>query len=371
MRRIAIYRHQLFKPSETFITEQALALRRFDPVFVGREIAGAAPESSEVRSLQAAGLVARTRHTLFRATHQLVTQMEHARPALVHAHFGVEGVYALGLAKRLGVPLVTTFHGFDATLGVFALIRARKVSWAHYVVGRHELAAQGDLFICSSEFIHQRVRAMGFPAPRCVTHYIGVDTRKITPSVSPGSGMILHVARLVEVKGTRYLLEAFAEIRRRLPRTILVIIGDGPLRPALERLARRLGVDDAVRFLGYQSHAVVREWMQRATVFSLPSVTARSGQMEGLGLVVLEAAAAAVPAVVTDHGGLPETLRDGETGYLVPERDPQTLADRLSAMLEDEALRDGMGRAARRMTESRFDLARQTEKLEDLYERLL
>src|SRR6201999_1336894 len=101
------------------------------------------------------------------------------RPALLHAHFGIEGVYALPVAKRLGIPLITTFHGFDATLSTAALLRSP--AWANYPLFRRSLARRGALFLSASAFIRERLLAMGFPESRTRVHYIGVDCRAIRP----------------------------------------------------------------------------------------------------------------------------------------------------------------------------------------------
>jgi glycosyltransferase involved in cell wall biosynthesis len=283
----------------------------------------------------------------------------------------VEGLYALGLAKRLKVPLVTTFHGFDATTTRLALLRSRKASWIHYALFGRRLARHGDLFVCVSDYIRERVLAAGFPQRRVVRHYIGIDTKALRPATAPAARSIVHVARLVEKKGTRYLIEAFTRVAKSDPEVELVIIGDGPLGQSLETLARSQLAGDRIRFLGTQANAMVLDRLSKAAVFCLPSVTARSGDLEGLPISILEAAAMGVPVVATLHSGIPEAVRDGENGYLVPERDVGALAERLAHLLANDGLRQAMGQAARRIVEERFNLRRQTAALEDLYESLL
>jgi hypothetical protein len=119
-REIAVFRHNLFKISEQFIVQQAQQLRRYKPIYVGRLRYGEAPDGAESLALRDMGGPL----PLARIGWQMITRnpgpyqrlLAGHRPALIHAHFGVEGVYALPLARRLGIPLVTTFHGFDATL---------------------------------------------------------------------------------------------------------------------------------------------------------------------------------------------------------------------------------------------------------------
>ena len=374
MREVAIFRHNLFRISEPFIARQAQHLRRYQPLFLGRLRYGPAPAGAVSLALQDLPGA----WPLARIGWQMITRnprpyqrlLQGHRPSLIHAHFGIEGVYALPLAKRLGIPLVTTFHGFDATLASWALLGSP--AWAQYPVLRRTLAREGDLFICASSFIRERLLAMGFPEARTHTLPIGVDCRSIRPRLpSEEVPAILHVARLVEVKGTRYLLRAFATVARQHDGVQLVIIGDGPLQRSLRSLAASLGVQHRVRFLGALAHTDVLAWMRKAAMLVLPSIRTATGRVEGLGLVLLEAAATGVPAIGSRVGGIPEGVIDGYTGYLVPERDPDTLAARIGELLADPAKRSRMGAEGRSLVERRFDIERQTAKLESLYDTLL
>jgi colanic acid/amylovoran biosynthesis glycosyltransferase len=352
MRQVAIFRHNLFKLSEPFIAQQAEALRRYRPVYLGRLRFGAAPHGAE--SLAIGDL---TRRPWLAAGAQIVSAspspylhlLGNRRPALIHAHFGVEGVYALPLAKRLGIPLVTSFHGFDATLSTAGLLA--NPAWARYALGRGRLARQGQLFLCASAFLRDKLLALGFPTERTKVHYLGVDLATITPRrPDKEECIILHVARLEPVKGSATLLRAFALIAASHPASRLVIIGDGQLRGALEKEARSIGLRDQIEFI--------------------PSVRTESGREEGLGMVMLEAAAHGVPVIGSRVGGIPEGIDDGRTGFLVPERDPTALAQRLQSLLADPALRRSLGTAARAKMVAGFDLAQQIAKLESLYDGL-
>jgi glycosyltransferase involved in cell wall biosynthesis len=290
---------------------------------------------------------------------------------LLHAHFGVEGVYAVPTARALGVPLVTTLHGFDVTVTKARLLASRKPSWVTYAARRRSLFTHGARFVCVSEHVRRRAVEWGYPPDRLVVLPIGVDVDLIRPSATVETPRILHVARLVPKKGTTDLVRAFALVRSAVPDAELVVIGDGPLRGHLTDLARDLGVAPAVRFLGAQPHATTLGELARARLLCLPSVTAPDGDQEGLGMVLLEAAAAGKPVVATDHGGIPEAVTDGVTGYLVPERDPDALADRLVALLADPDLCEKFGTAGRAMVVERFNLRTQTDRLESLYRALL
>jgi colanic acid/amylovoran biosynthesis glycosyltransferase len=370
VREVAIIRHNLFKISEPFITAQALALRRYKPIFLGRLRQGAVPPGAEALAISDTGPAWPLRaaaQMLGRSPAPFMELLGGRRPALLHAHFGIEGAQALPLARRLGVPLITTFHGFDATLSTAALLSSP--AWAYYPLFRRQLAVQGAMFLCASGFIRGRLIAMGFPESLTRTHYIGVDCRRITPrDATEAQQIILHVARLVEVKGTLHLLRAFARLGGQAE---LVIIGDGPLRKSLVAEAVSLGVASRVRFLGALPQAEVLAWMRKAAMLVLPSVRTGTGRIEGLGMVTLEAAATGVPVVGSDIGGIPEAVIDGETGFLVPERDTEGMASKIGRLLADHQLRLGMGTAARRMVAQKFDLVTQTRLLETLYDEAL
>ena len=374
MPEVAIFRHNLFRISEPFISDQAQHLRRYRPLYVGRKRFGSPPEGTTSLALEDLY----QRYTLPRIGLQMLTGntrpylrlMSRQRPSLIHAHFGIEGVSALGLARQLGIPLVTTFHGFDATLKTHAMLGSP--AWFRYPLLRRKLAREGNLFLCASSFIRQKLLETGFPESRTHTHYIGVDCQTIRPRADfEETPLILHVARLVEVKGTRYLLRAFATVARKYDRVRLLIIGDGPLRRQLHALTTSLGVRDRVEFLGALPHAAVLSWMRKAAMLVLPGIRTATGREEGLGMVLLEAAATGLPIVGSRVGGIPECMLEGKTGFLVPERDEDALAQRLSDLLENPGKRQQMGAAGRALVESRFNIDRQTAALEDFYDSLL
>ena len=290
---------------------------------------------------------------------------------MIHAHFGPDAVYALPLARQLGVPLVTTFHGFEVTTSASALLRSGSPYLINYLLFKRQLARYGALFLCVSEHIRRHALALDFPEARTRLHYIGIEAPVGDAEAASASLNILHVARLVEKKGTAILIRAFAAVKARHPKATLTIIGDGPLRATLEALATGLNVAGSVKFLGALPNAVVLDHMRNAAMFVLPSVTAASGDTEGLPITILEACALGLPIIATRHGGIPEAVRDGETGLLVPERDETALADAVDQLLGDQAVRSRLGAAARAHVRQHFNLQRQTAALEAHYAALL
>jgi colanic acid/amylovoran biosynthesis glycosyltransferase len=358
----AIFRSPLFNASETFVQTHAASLRRYRALVVGlQRKGGVRPELRDRLLVATAGEAAALR--LLGMADGLARRVAAERPRLVHAHFATDGLLALPLAQALGVPLVTTLHGFDVARSRAALLRSGRLSWMRYALMGERLRHDGALFVAVSDAIRAKAIAAGFPPERTVTHRNGVDLGRFGDAREPEQGLVLHVGRLVEKKGTALLLEAMAQIEGEL-----VVIGDGPLRGRLQRRAAALGISRRVRFLGNLPRDAVAAWMARAWLLAAPSITARDGDSEGLPTVVIEAAAASLPVVVSDHSGLPEAVADGETGFVVSEGDAHALATRIATLLLAPDLRSRMAVAARRLAEEKFDAQKQAAGLEALYD---
>jgi glycosyltransferase involved in cell wall biosynthesis len=369
--RLTVYRLQLFKPSETFVASQAKALpSSCVPQLLGRRLFGP-PDAqlaywtpAELRGLRLA------RFLLTSSAEAFEPGVRQHNPSLIHAHFSVDGLYALTLANKLDVPLVTTLHGFDVTTSRSAMARSGRPALVRYAYLQDRLKQRGAHFICVSRFIREAALRAGFPEDRLSLHYIGIDTAQFQPAPATYPPKLVHVARLVEKKGTRYLLEAAAILKARHRDFELHIVGDGPLRSELEHQAQSLGIDRHVRFHGFKPHAEVRRLLQGASALILPSVTAQNGDAEGLGIVLLEASATGVPVVATRHGGIPEAISEGHSGLLVPERDSDALAEAVDMLLTDSAKQMQMGESARRFVCEQFDIHKQSIQLETLYRQI-
>jgi colanic acid/amylovoran biosynthesis glycosyltransferase len=369
--RLSVYRLQLFKPSETFVASQAKALPpSCVPQLLGRQLFG--PPDNSIRywtppNLRGLNLA---RFLLTSSPRAFEAGVAEHDPQLIHAHFSVDGLYALSLSSKLDIPLITTLHGFDVTTSRSAMAKTGRPALVRYAYLQDRLKQRGTHFICVSRFILEAALRAGFPEERLSLHYIGIDPSQFRPVPATQPSRLVHVARLVEKKGTRYLLEAAALLKQRRRDFVLDIIGDGPLRSELEHQAGELGIERQVRFHGVKPHDEVRQMLQGACALVLPSVTAQNGDAEGLGLVLLEASASAVPVVGTRHGGIPEAISEGRSGLLVPERDSDALAEAIDMFLSDGEKQAQMGAAARQFVCEQFDIRKQSIQLETLYRRI-
>ena len=177
---------------------------------------------------------------------------------------------------------------------------------------------------------------------------------------------ILFVGRLIERKGVEYLIQAMPYVLRKV-KARLVIVGEGHRRPFLEELVAREGLKDVVQMVGKVSEESLKRWYEICDVFVLPAVVDSKGDTEGLGVVLLEALSYGKPVVASNVGGIPDIVIDGQTGLLVPEKDPKALGDAIVYVLTHEHFSQRLGEKGRKYVEEQFGWEKITDKLIDLY----
>lgn len=287
------------------------------------------------------------------------------RPRLLHAHFGPDGMMAMRTAERHRLPLVVSFHGYDATRRDDAFTTAGGRLWLAH---RDELFDRAAILLANSEFVRERLIALGASTDKVVLHRIGVDLERFAPSTSTVADRVLFVGRLAAVKGVEIAVRAMAAVRRSNPAAQLTVVGDGPLRSEMEALATSLGVD--VTWRGALPFDQMLNELAKASVLVAPSITAPNGQPEALGLALVEAQACGIPVVASRSGGIPETVIDGATGLLTDEGSVDETANHIARLLGDSDLRSRLGRAGREHVTREFDLRSQSQRLAAHYDRI-
>ena len=296
-------------------------------------------------------------------------------------HF-VTGVYlARVLRARRGIHLHAHFVDRAATV---ALVASRFLD-STYSVTAHAREIYVDAFLLRerigeavfaatcTEYNRRYLADLVGPsvAPRVLRLYHGLDLQTYLdgPERNPSAErpLLLAVAQLAERKGLRHLIEACRILADRGRAFECEIIGDGPLRGELERQVRELGLEDRVRLTGPLPYLDVVARYPRAAAFVLPCIVTSEGDRDGIPNVILEAMAAAVPVVSTPVSGIPEVLRDDDTGLVVPEGDAAAIADAVERLLDDPALGTRLGAAARTFVSSEFDLTRNINRLVDRF----
>jgi glycosyltransferase involved in cell wall biosynthesis len=361
---ILAYRDRLVPRSEAnFLRRLYVGFERLDPIWVGRRRDDGLPDLGGAPVfLGRAGVLGIVDRELFKHFGVLppVPDLPAIRPRLVHAHFGRGGALALPIARALKVPLVVSFYGGDATKN------------KHYqrhllpaIFKRRLLALQREaaLFICVSDFIRQQLLARGFPAEKLIVHRFGVNLDNQHGAADDGPDRyVLFAGRFVEKKGAGYLIEAMRRLESEGRDLRLVLIGVGPMADELKRAAAAL---KKVEFVDWVPNTELRRWMRGALALCVPSLKAADGDAEGLPTVVLEAMAAGTPVIGSRHAGIGEAIEHERTGFLVQEQDPEALAAPLRRLADEPGLRRRLGENARSVAVERFDMVKQSRRLED------
>lgn len=287
---------------------------------------------------------------------------------VVHAHFGPGGTYALPFAKRHRVPLVVTFHGYDVPL--LRSVERFKPVHVPYAVRGPRLLREMDLGLCCSNELREMLLDLGVPGERLVVHRLGIDLESFHSGPrDPARLRVVMIGRFVEKKGFEYGVRAFARATREgAPNAHLTLVGDGEREERLRALVRELGIGPRVTFTGALPRSRVVEVLQASDVLLAPSVVGADGNRESGLIVVKEASASHVVPIGTYHGGIPEIIDDAETGFLVPERDVDAMAERLGRLAASPELRMRMGTAARAKMEREYDNRERVATLESIYD---
>lgn len=220
-----------------------------------------------------------------------------------------------------------------------------------------EIARSIDVATYLGEFTRSAIAPRFSDSKKLIKIAPGIDTEHFKPRDSEelrralelaGRPTIISVGRLVHRKGQDRLLEAMPRIVERFPDTALVFIGEGPHRDHLDTLVKRFKLEGNVLFIGRIQYADLPEYIALGDVFAMPSRSRLFGlEVEGLGIVYLEASACGIPVVGGASGGAPDAVRDGETGYVVDGNDVVAISERIIQLLEDKHLRASMGSAGR------------------------
>lgn len=284
------------------------------------------------------------------------------QPDVLHIHWWVPGGFAAWPGNNAGVPVVLTSHGTD----LFLLDRFP----AARIMAGPIFRAAAQVTVISTPLV-PRVERLGVPADRITVLPMPVSAERFAPPIHEvrDAARLLFVGRLIERKGAEYAVRAVAALRERGRAARLTIIGDGPERTRLIALINELDLGDVVDLAGALPHDAIADHYRTATLLLMPAVTDWKGEQEGFGMVLVEAMASDLPIVASRSGGIPDVVTDGETGLLVPERDPAALATAAARLLENPDLAARFAAAARADLDRRFSPAGLAAGFDTVYRR--
>ena len=280
---------------------------------------------------------------------------------IIHCQFGVVGWLVLLLKFILPASYITSFHG-GADLYFFG--NDGKKTY-------HRFFEASDMIIANSNFTRNKLIDLGCEKHKIELTPVSIRTDKYpfrTRVVQLGDSItLLTVARLVEIKGLEYSIRAVAKLAKHCPQLKYIIVGEGELRPTLEGLIKRLGMSDKIDLVGEVDREEVARFMDEAHIFLLTSVTTEDEGQEAVGGVIREAMAAGLPVVATNSGGIQESVLDGISGFLVPERDVDAIAEKIQFLINNPDICSKMGGKGNQIVAENFDIKQYNQKMIDIY----
>ena len=285
----------------------------------------------------------------------LLKLIKKTKPAIIHAHWILPQGFVTALAHKMtGVPFVVTTHGgdiyglqgkFASALKGYALRNAATVT----VVSKD---IQNTIKQNFGDFIHTKVIPMGVDSTLFHPDKNNQEIRKKFYIYGP---FLLYVGRLSEKKGVTYLLEALPLVLEHIPDCKLLIVGTGELNQELRKQADFLNLNDKIVFIGAVPNNELPSYFATADIFIGPSIKAEGGDTEGFGLTFVEAAMSGCIVVGTNVGGIPDIIQEGETGFLVQEKNPKVIASLLVKLLQDQQKINSIKYTARERMIQQFD----------------
>jgi colanic acid/amylovoran biosynthesis glycosyltransferase len=286
---------------------------------------------------------------------------------IIHCQFGTQSYRGMSF-KTINTPkakLITNFRGHD----ISSFVQER---------GNHvydEVFRVSNFFLVNCEFFRQKAIQLGCNPDKIVVHRSGLDCSKFifTPRYPSPDGWVRVVTtgRLVEKKGIEFAIRAVAKQAVNHPKVEYTIIGDGLLKEKFQKLIQELNISHLVKLVGWKNEREIIEILNQSHIFVAPSVTAEDGDQDAPTNVLKEAMAMGLPVISTDHGGIPELVENGVSGFLVPERDVDALAEKLGYLIEHPEAWAEMGQAGRDYVEKHYNLTHLNDRLVELYQQLL
>ncbi len=298
-------------------------------------------------------------------TRRLRAQLDANRCALLHIFFGNTGVQLLPLLsdQTRRWPTVVSFHGADV------LVELDKPAYRRAFL---DMIGRVDLVLARSKSLIDALVHVGCPPEKIRLNRTGIPLGKFPFQArewpTDGKWRLLQACRLIEKKGLTTTLRAFAHFARTYPQAVLTIAGEGPQQAELRRLCAELGVTDKVKFTGFLTQDDLRKQLYESHFFLHPSERGSDGNQEGVPNSLLEAMATGATVLATNHGGIPEAIEHGVSGWLVAEGDHAALGQALVDLAADPARLTAMADHAAKSVAENFALNAQARKLEDYYQ---
>ena len=287
---------------------------------------------------------------------------------IIHSHWIIpQGLIGAICSKFYNIPHVATVHGSDAHL----LKNNRILRIIHSFIDKNT-----DKITVNSTYTKNIIIEIFDKINQDKIEIIpmGIDLRRFSlkqesniKKLYKADNLLLYVGRLIDWKGVKYLVEAMEIVIDKYPKTKLLIVGDGPEKPFLEKIVSKLKLMNIVYFIGEINITVVPKYYSAADIFIIPSIVAE-GHTEGLGVVTIEAMACGTPAIGSNVGGIPDVIKDGYNGFLVAEKSHEELAIKIVQLLSDKELERKFIRNGLKTVKEKFSWDLISDKFIELFQ---
>jgi colanic acid/amylovoran biosynthesis glycosyltransferase len=285
---------------------------------------------------------------------------------IIHCQFGMYGIEGM-ILREIGAiegKLITSFRGYD-------------ISWYVKEYGDNvyqQLFANGDFFLTNCNFFRNRAIKIGCNPDKIIVHGSGIDCDRFTFKpryLEPNQKLkIATTGRLIEKKGIEYGIHAVAQVANIYPNIEYNIIGAGDLQSDLQKIIHELNMTDKIHLVGWKNQQEIIQIINDSHIFIAPSVTARDGNQDAPVNTLKEAMAMGLPVIATQHGGIPELVQDGISGFLVPERDSHAIANKLTHLIEHPNTWEKIGKAGSTYVQKTYNIKTLNNELIKIYQNI-
>lgn len=293
----------------------------------------------------------------------LYNVIEKEKPDIIHGHFGLDSYRLIPVYQKFELPFIVNFYGYD-------VIRLpRELGWMRRY---RKLQKNMDWAIAGSEDMKHNLIKLGFNGEKITTIKLAVNTDQIEfVQREKAAPKLMMVGRVVEKKGFIYAIQAVSRLKKKLPDIELHIYGDGELLPLLKDEVLNLNLENQVHFHGFTSNKEVIKQLYHHDILLVPSVQAEDGDREGIPQTTVEGMATGIPVIASTHAGLPELVKNKETGMLIPERDPSAIEYAVLELADTPSLVKKLSYNGRQEVEKEHNINRQVRKTEELYQKVI
>lgn len=363
--KVLHFKTKYLNPSETFINRLVRNHQIFEPI-IATCYKKSYSENLTVYEMPHEGfdgMVNTIQLKLNSSPNFLFDVVEKEKPDIIHGHFGLDSYRLIRLCKKTNIPLIVTFYGHDVSR------LPREIRWkTRYKRMKNYI----DWAISVSEDMKGNLAGLGFDSSWISTIKLAVDTNSIKfVHRKQARPKLMMVGRCVEKKGFIYGLEAIKKIKKMIPDITLDVYGDGTELSLLKEFTRKNDLQKQVTFHGFTPNNKVFEALYNHDILMVPSVQAKDGDREGMPQTTVEGMATGIPVIAADHAGLPELVKNEETGILVPERNPDAITKAICKLVNHPELVQTLSTTGRKKIETDHNVNKQVEQTENLYKYLI